>query len=147
MKKIDYIFIESCKNKACLEGCTQVASFAPELMEVAQQAFKSYKKSLENSENDCYLCIQYQDGNSKKLCKGVFKMLESKGFDSSEKYKKALSDFIFKLTAKKKRIDFSKLWLICLNYSDANANNINDFSFMVGIGMNICAEWKLVYKG
>lgn len=55
------------KNKASLEGCTQVASFAPELMEVAQQAFKSYQKSLENSENDCYLGIQYQDGDSEKI--------------------------------------------------------------------------------
>lgn len=67
MKKVDYIFIEFCKNKASLEGCTQVASFAPELMEVAQRTFKSYKKSLENSENDCYLVIQYQDGDSEKI--------------------------------------------------------------------------------
>lgn len=67
MKKVDYIFIEFCQNKASLEGCTQVASFAPELMEVAQRTFKSYKKSLENSENDCYLGIQYQDGDSEKI--------------------------------------------------------------------------------
>lgn len=67
MKIIDYIFIEFCKSKAGLEGCTQVASFAPEMMEAAQQAFKSYKKSLKNSENDCYLDIQYQDDNSEKI--------------------------------------------------------------------------------
>ena len=43
MKKVDYIFIEFCKNKASLEGCTQVASFAPELMEVAQRTFNEIR--------------------------------------------------------------------------------------------------------
>jgi hypothetical protein len=67
VKKIKFVFIEYVPASKKLEEFEEVASFAPELMEVAQRTFKSYKKSLENSENDCYLGIQYQDGDSEKI--------------------------------------------------------------------------------
>ena len=74
-------------------------------------------------------------------------MLESKAFDSSREYEKVMNDFITKLAIEKKKVDFSKLWLICLNYSNRTSNKISEYSFNVGMGMNIRAEWKLVYKG
>lgn len=61
MKKIEYIFIEYFFAQG-LEGCTEIASFAPDLMDIAKQVFYSlpYK-------DKCYLGIQYTDGSLKKI--------------------------------------------------------------------------------
>lgn len=78
---------------------------------------------------------------------GAFRMLESKVFNGGREYEKIINDFIIKLATEKKKVDFSKLWLISTDGKDSNSNDISTFSGMVWMGMNWGGCYKLVYKG
>ena len=57
-----------------------------------------------------------------------------------------MSDFIIQLAIEKKKVDFSRLWLINTNQRDSNSNDISAFSDKVWMGMCWGANYKLVYK-